>query len=219
MIIPTPKPAAEVSSLEDRFQCVPYRAVIFARVCVSRQDMLGKPRDARTGDYTDCEGCALGASIRTQVGAGVAPATNKAPAHGPGFVHVPRMPGRRALPVAPRGPAEVLPPPKPLPPPRLPKKPPQGSQPERRAIVFEPPDVAPTTDRSPNVDVEPPVQAEPPPLPEPVSVAKSDQDGELAEIEKQLAAIHQGLLKTSSKAAHLLADVRDARARLARWTG
>lgn len=219
MIILPPKPASEVSSLEDRFQCVPYRAVIFARVCVSRQDMLGKPRDARTGDYTDCEGCALGASIRTQVGAGVAPATNKAPAHGPGFVHVPRMPGRRALPVVPREPAEAPPPPKPLPPPRLPKKPPQGSGPERRAIVFEPPEVAPTTDRSPKMSVEPTVQIEPPPLPEKVSVARSDQDVELAEIEERLTAIHQGLLKTSSKVDHLLADVRDARARLARWTG
>jgi hypothetical protein len=100
-VITPPKAVDDISTPEDRFRCVPYNAVLFARTCVSRQDMLGKPREQRTGDYAECEGCQAGMTIREKLGAGPAPAAAGKSPHGPGLpYYVPKMPGRARLPVA-----------------------------------------------------------------------------------------------------------------------
>lgn len=58
-----PVPVDAVENAEDRFRCVPYGAVLFARSCLARQEMLGKPRTPKSEDYFRCEGCEDGLSI------------------------------------------------------------------------------------------------------------------------------------------------------------
>ncbi len=68
MEVRPPVPRTEVSSEDDRFRCVPYGSVLFARACVARQEMLGRPRDQRHGDYVYCGECTDGPALRTRLG-------------------------------------------------------------------------------------------------------------------------------------------------------
>lgn len=82
LLVP-PKPIAEISEPTDRFKCVPYNAVLSARDCSRRQDMLGVSRNERSGDYLYCDGCPDGALVRLRLKHQPPPEAAPKPAHGP----------------------------------------------------------------------------------------------------------------------------------------
>mgnify|MGYP000635549608 CR=1 FL=1 len=72
LVAPPVAPDA-VRTESDRFHCAPYKAVLSARSCVSRQGAAGARRDSsagggwskekRWGDYALCRDCAVGPQI------------------------------------------------------------------------------------------------------------------------------------------------------------
>lgn len=77
--IAPPVDPSQVRAGTDRFRCVPFNAVIFARACVDRQNAAGVQdgqrgtvgghyrRETKLGDYFACRECAVGAAIRKAV--------------------------------------------------------------------------------------------------------------------------------------------------------
>lgn len=219
-VITPPKAVDDISAPEDRFRCLPYNAVLFARTCVSRQDMLGKPREQRTGDYSDCDGCQVGMTIREKLGAGPAPAVAGKSTHGPGLpYYVPKMPGRARLPVAAPKPTPSAQAPSPAhlatPSPEAPVKRKPGRPPKPKPLPVEPATMTPPAPVTPP-PVDPPqpeVAQEPTEAPTPVTMEGTE--GELADFERELLAVRNGLLQAASKAEAIISDIRSARARLA----
>ncbi len=215
-VIAPPKSVDDITAPDDRFRCGPYNAVLFARTCVSRQDMLGKPREQRTGDYSECDGCQVGLAIREKLGAGPPPVPAGKSAHGPGLPYVPKMPGRGPLPMAPEPtkPKPPVPAVKPTPPTPKPSAPPTGEPPVKRKPGRPPkpkPSVPPPPVPTPLAPATPAVTPPAPLLP---PVLPSTEE-ELAAFERDLVGVRNGLLLTASKCEALLSEIRAARARIA----
>lgn len=82
-LISQPVSVDTITAATDRFHCRPYACVLMASACVRRQDMLAKPRNERNGDYTECEGCKDGETVRVRLQMSPKEPSAGKPKHGP----------------------------------------------------------------------------------------------------------------------------------------
>lgn len=137
----------------DRFHCRPYSCILMASACIRRQDMLAKPRNERTGDYADCEGCKDGATVRKRLQMAPAEPSAGRAKHGPS----PALTGA----MAPKNHRRNLPPVKAEPTPEMPKPGPM-LLPKSATWQRSEPSLPPPLGEIP--DLPPPVELPPPPV-------------------------------------------------------
>lgn len=165
-LISPPVAVDAVSVSTDRFHCRPYACVLMASACVRRQDMLAKPRNERNGDYTECEGCKDGETVRTRLQMAPKEPSAGKPKHGPSPSQTGAMSPPRPKRGRPPKPEPVVVPEMPKPGPMLLRK----SETWQRAEPSLPPPLAEIPDLPPPVQprmgtirsMEPPVLDEAP---------------------------------------------------------
>lgn len=147
--IAPPVAVTDITAETGRFRCKPYSCVLMASACIRRQAMLTRPRNERTGDYADCEGCQDGAVLRARLKMAPAPPSAGKSAHGPS----PALTGA----MVPRKPKRNLPPVK-EPVPEMPKPGPllARSAPWERPEPSLPPNLGEIPDLAPPVELPPP---------------------------------------------------------------